>query len=217
MQRYNGLNERAVEFGFVFSHMARLAPRRVLDVGTGTTALPALMRSCGSTVTAIDNVRDYWTDGMVNRHFHVIDDDIRHTRLQDRFDLITCISVLEHIVEHEAAVQNMFSLLAPQGHIVITCPYHEPAYCPNVYDLPGSSVKEKYGFVTQAFSRREVDAWLANSDAEIVTQEYWRFFTGTYWTEGKTIVPPQRASSEEPHQITCLLLRKRAGGQSEAP
>jgi len=93
-QAFTRLNERPIEFGFVFRKLGEIYPRTILDVGTGTTALPHLMRNCGFLVTAIDNVHDYWSSGMINRHYHVIDDDITATRLTDTFDLITCISVL---------------------------------------------------------------------------------------------------------------------------
>lgn len=38
------------------------------------------------------------------------------------FDLITCVSVLEHIPEDEAAVRTMWSLLRPGGRLLLTLP-----------------------------------------------------------------------------------------------
>ncbi|MCM2310377.1 MAG: class I SAM-dependent methyltransferase [Steroidobacteraceae bacterium] len=40
----------------------------------------------------------------------------------ESFDLITCISVLEHIPEDEAAVRTMWSLLRPGGRLLLTVP-----------------------------------------------------------------------------------------------
>ena len=34
-------NERPVEFAFVFSQIAKLAPKTILDVGSGESALPS--------------------------------------------------------------------------------------------------------------------------------------------------------------------------------
>ncbi|NLA49806.1 MAG: hypothetical protein GX876_10140 [Bacteroidales bacterium] len=56
-------NERPLEYAFVFKCIGLLYPKNVLDVGTGTSALPNLIRSCGPLVTAIDNIRDYWRIG----------------------------------------------------------------------------------------------------------------------------------------------------------
>ncbi|CAB5159687.1 hypothetical protein D3OALGA1CA_4965 [Olavius algarvensis associated proteobacterium Delta 3] len=89
LQDFSRFNERPVEYAFVLKKIGEIYPLTILDVGTGTTALPHLMRNCGCLVTATDNKRDYWPNGMHNRHYHVIDDDITATRLSDTFDFIT--------------------------------------------------------------------------------------------------------------------------------
>lgn len=208
-QQFLPVNERPVEYRFVFQHLTHACPRSVLDVGTGMTALPHLMRSCGYLVTAIDNIRAYWPSGMTNRHYHVIDDDIVHTKLTMTFDFITCISVLEHIPDHREAMRSMMKLLNPGGHLVVTFPYHETEYVRNVYDLAGSRVQNKPAFTTQAFSRAEVRTWLEDGAGELIDQEYWQFFTGDHWTCGDRVCPPVKVNSSEKHQISCLAIRKR--------
>jgi SAM-dependent methyltransferase len=207
-QRFRGINERSVEFSFVFKNLARVCPQTVLDVGTGATALPHLIRNCGYVVTATDNIRDYWPDGMFNRHYHIIQDDITRTKLNSQFDFITCVSVLEHIKDYRSAVKSMFSLLKPGGHLVISFPYNERQYVRHVYDLPDSSVTTKYPFITQAFSRSEIDECLRANNGKIIEQEYWQFFTGDYWTCGEQICPPVAVQKEQKHQISCLLIQK---------
>lgn len=207
-QHFAGVNERPVEYRFVFEQLTHAFPRTVLDVGTGRTALPQLMRTCGFLVTAIDNIRDYWARGMVNRHYHVLDEDILAPRLRGPFDFITCVSTLEHIKDHRRAVRNMLALLRPGGRLVLTFPYNERRYVDNVYALPGSIGAGKHPFVTQAFSRGEIEAWLAETPARVVAQEYWRYFSGEFWTLGERVVPPQRAGKDEPHQISCLALER---------
>ncbi len=208
-QEFRGFNERAVEYAYVFENLAEVCPRSVLDVGTGVTALPQLMRTCGSIVTAIDNIRDYWSDGMSNRHFYVLDENILSPKLDKKFDLITCISTLEHISAHDTAVDAMFSLLAPGGRLILSFPYCEDEYVPNVYALPGSIGEDAYPFRTQVYSRRQVDIWLARNNARIVRQEYWKFFSGRFWTLGERIVPPERTGVSQPHQISCLAIERR--------
>ena len=201
-------NERSIEYRFVFENLTELRPEKVLDVGSGTTALPHLIRSCGYLVTAVDNIVDYWPQGMVNRHFHVLHDDITQTKLNEKFDFITCISVLEHIRPHPAAVKSMLSLLNPGGHLVLTCPYNEKTYIENCYALPGSSYGQNSAYICQAFSRNEVDGWLAETGARLVKQEYWQFFTGKHWTVGDVLSHPRRVDAKETHHLTCLLLQK---------
>jgi SAM-dependent methyltransferase len=212
-QDYIGINERPIEFAFLFRQLVNVWPKTILDVGTGKTALPHLMRNCGFLVTATDNIKDYWSSGMVNRHYHVINDDIRRTALKGKFDVITCISVLEHIQEHREAVKSMYLLLNPGGRLILTCPYHEERYAPNVYKHPESSVRVNHPFVTQAFSRQELNSWLADSPFDLVEQEYWYFFDGEYWTCGERIIPPRSVGVHERHQLTCMVLRKKIEGE----
>ncbi|MGZ0172117.1 MAG: class I SAM-dependent methyltransferase [Planctomycetales bacterium] len=207
-QKFTILNERPVEFGFVFRKIGEIAPRTILDVGTGTTALPHLMRNCGCLVTATDNVRDYWPSGMINRHFYIMDDDITATRLADKFDLVTCVSVLEHIQKPDDAVRNMLSLLKPNGHLILTCPYSEQSYVRNVYELPGSSYGQGKPYITQSYSRSELDRWTGENNATIVDQEHWQYWQGEHWTVGEQILPPKLVTSDDRHQHTCILLRK---------
>jgi 2-polyprenyl-3-methyl-5-hydroxy-6-metoxy-1,4-benzoquinol methylase len=207
-QEFFRFNERPSEFAFVFKKLAQLYPKTILDVGTGTTALPHLMRNCGHLVTATDNVKDYWPQGMVNRHYWIVDDDITQTKLVEQFDMVTCVSTLEHIKKFDAAVRNMLRLTKPGGHVIITCPYNEPKYCANCYDLPESAYGQDAPYVTQSYSRKELDGWCRDNGATVVDQEFWQYWTGELWTQGQQIIPPQKTSANEPHQLTCLLLKK---------
>jgi len=216
-QEFLGINERSVEYRFAFEHLTQACPRTVLDVGTGRTALPHLMRSCGFLVTAMDNIKDYWPSAMVNRHYHVLDDDILKPKISGPFDFLTCISTLEHIRDHARAMRNMLSLLKPGGRLVVTFPYNEKTYVENVYALPGSIGADKYPFMTQVFSRRELDLWTRDSGARIIAQEYWRYFDGPFWTIGQRVVPPVRVESSDLHQITCIALVKGSAEGGRAP
>jgi SAM-dependent methyltransferase len=138
----------------------------------------------------------------------VLDDDILAPKVRGPFDFITCVSTLEHIRDHSRAVRMMFSLLKPGGRLVLTFPYSEKTYVENVYALPGSIGADKYPFITQVFSRREIGQWTSENDARLVAQEYWRYFDGPFWTIGKRVVPPVRTEAGELHQISCLALIK---------
>jgi 2-polyprenyl-3-methyl-5-hydroxy-6-metoxy-1,4-benzoquinol methylase len=207
-QEFTRFNERPIEFSFVFRKLGEIYPRTILDVGTGTTALPHLMRNCGCLVTATDNVRDYWPSGMLNRHYHIIDDDITSTRLSDTFDLITCISVLEHIQQPDDAIRNLFSLLKPNGYLILTFPYNERSYVRNVYELPGSGYGQGASYITQSYSRNELDRWLQENPGKIIDQEYWQFWAGDHWTAGKQLIPPKSVTVSDQHQLTCIMMRK---------
>ena len=208
LQRWSKRNERPIEYAFALDVLRDACPQSVLDVGTGTTAWPSLLRTCGYVVTAIDNVQDYWPAGMFNRHWHVLNDDIRAPKSRTQHDAITCLSVLEHIEESAAAVQGMFSLLKPGGSLIITCPYKEDEYVPNAYALPRAGYGQNAPYVCQQYDRSHVNRWLAENDAELVSQAYWRFFDGVYWTEGSALEPPRKTRKDRPHQISCMHFKK---------
>ena len=207
-QKFTRVNERPIEYRFVFHHLARLHPKTVLDVGTGTTALPHLIRHCGFLVTSIDNTHDYWSEGMFNRSFYVIKDDITATKLSSRFDFITCVSVLEHIHKADEAVASLFRLLRPGGHVVITCPYKEARHIENVYTMEGASYGQDLPYICRMYSRQDVNRWLDTHHGRLVDQEFWQVWTGDLWTFGELVTPPRPVSASVNHQLTCILLQK---------
>lgn len=208
LQAFLGRNERSIEFSFLFRKLTEVWPKKILDVGTGKTALPHLMRNCGFIVAATDNIKDYWPQGMVNRHYHVIDDDITNTSLTEAYDFISCISVLEHIQNHQSAMYNMSQLLKEGGDLIVTFPSSPNKYCPNVYELSDSNAGERFSFKTQSFSKNEIIEWSQICGLKIVEQEYWNFFEGDYWTCGAQLAKPRKVNFDDRYQLTCIHFKK---------
>jgi len=206
--RYKHVNERIVEFAFAFKWLSKVCPRQVLDVGSGTTSWPHVVANCGFRVTAIDKVRGYTKGGFLNRHYYVVNDDITDSRITREFDFITCISVLEHIPNHKAALRGMFRLLRPGGHLVLTFPYNDKKYIDNVYKLPGAGYGKSARYICQVYSREEIDSWLEENSGVIVEQEYYEVFSGDFWTFGERIHPPRRVTQEARCHLTCLVIQK---------
>ena len=200
--------ERLVEYRFVLASLFRTAPHTVLDVGTGTTALPHLLNSCGFIVTAIDNIDDYWEGGICNRHFYIIHDNITQTQITKTFELISCVRVLEHIRNHEAAIQCMFSLLGEGASLALTFPYNANRYIQKVYKLPAAGYGENAPYICQVFWRNEVDNWLRKNKGTIVEQEYWQSFSGDLWTCCERLYPMGHVTKQEQHQLCCILVQK---------
>jgi SAM-dependent methyltransferase len=190
---YDKINERAVEYSFVFKWLWRCNPKTVLDVGPGKSALPNLIASCGYKVTAIDQMVNYWGNKFYNRHFFVQKDDITNPKLESRFDVITCIGTLEHIKDYDLAISNMFRLLNRKGHLILTFPYNENEY-----------VEEMWGdrrYISQTFCRENVDNWLETNHGIILDQKYY-----TLHSQGKSIDIIQEVDSCDEHDLTCIII-----------
>jgi SAM-dependent methyltransferase len=204
-QVFGRVNERPIEYSFAFRALNQAQPQRVLDVGTGKTAFPALVRTCGFVVTAADNIRDYWPRGMFNPHWHVIDDDILKSDIASgTFDAVTCISVLEHIIDPVQAIQSMHRLLRPGGTLILTTPFGEVGH-PNVYTLPGSYGAENT-YPCRQSSPIDLAHWL-QSGFSLRAVEYWKLFeTGEFWSCGPLLRPP--SESQQPAHLGCFVLTK---------
>ena len=138
----------------------------------------------------------------------------------NQFPFVTCISVLAHIPNHNEAVRNMIGLVEDHGHLVLTFPYNERNYHHNIYSHRDAGYHHNiyshrdagYGqnasFVTQVYSRKEIEEWTRPGSIKIIEQKYFKVFTGEFWTFGKRIKPPIEVSKDEVHHLTCILLKK---------
>jgi len=122
--------------------------------------------------------------------------------------MVTCISVLEHINNFDAAIDGMVSLLEKPGYIVLTFPYNENRFIDNVYALEEAGYGQDASYKCHVFSRAKVLAWCDKHSLELVRQEYWKVFSGEYWTFGERVYPNVQVGVDEKHHLTCLVLKK---------
>ena len=137
----------------------------------------------------------------------IIKYSITNQKIKENFDLITCISTLEHIIDHKEAVRNMFSLLKKGGYLILSFPYNEKRYIYNIYDSSEAGYGKLNPYICQVFSRNEIKSWLDKNKHNILEQEYYKVFTGKYWTFGKRLSIPQKVSKGELHHLTTLLIK----------
>ena len=124
----------------------RYVPRLILDVGCAQGTLALLLGERGYKVYAID-IRESFLEYAKTRYEHgeveLICGDILKTEFKEKFDLIFANQVVEHLVYPIPLLKHLRSLLAPNGHLVMTTPNH--TYIRN--DLPSHSnigVAEQY-------------------------------------------------------------------------
>jgi hypothetical protein len=146
--RLAGVNERIVEVPHAHAAAGRLEPgSAVLDVGSCESMLAVELASLGLDVTALDP-RTY---PFRHPNVEVVSSTVEQWRGPDRpFDLITCVSTLEHLgvgaygqeVSDDADLMAMALFrkwLAVDGEVLITVPYGAPRVdeFQRVYDEDG--------------------------------------------------------------------------------
>lgn len=202
------LNERTTEYGYALSRLARFGGiRRVLDIGAGDTSFPHLLSRCGYQVDAIDNWQDFWKHNPANRHFHVIKDDITAPKkVTAQYDAITCISTLEHIENHDAALQHITWLLRRNGHFILTVPCTNKEYRHDVHD-------GNRDYITKSFTAFQVDLWRSWFFGYLANEEHYIGFKGDYWNEGERISPPWHTKTDD-YNLGCyhFIRTKEWGG-----
>lgn len=129
------LNDRTLEWPWVLKAAKEMENKGlVLDVGSSNTPLPLDLENLGFDVKALDINA---SKTIIGKNINVIASDIRNIPLPDNsLDLITCVSVLEHIgvkgrygtKENDSdgdmkAMCEMSRLLKPGGCLLITIPY----------------------------------------------------------------------------------------------
>lgn len=106
-----------------------VAGKRVLDVGCGVGRWSRLLASRGAEVTGVDlsptmiaqAARRAAAGGLGERCRFIVQDSAALT-VDGSFDTILCVTVLQHILDHDAlrsALRRMARHLAPEGRLVI--------------------------------------------------------------------------------------------------
>jgi 2-polyprenyl-3-methyl-5-hydroxy-6-metoxy-1,4-benzoquinol methylase len=204
---FQTINERPVEYTFAFTCLQRLCTGKILDIGSGQSSWPHLLSNCGYQITAIDKIDLYWSH-YFNRHYKILKDDIVQPQLQDKFQVATCLSVLEHIKDHQMAVRNVHQLLEKDGYLILTFPYNEHHYHGDIYKHPAARVEQQANFITQVYSRAQINEWLTQTSFKIIEQTYYKVFSGELWAFGDRLIPSIQVEKTHLHHLTCLLLQK---------
>ena len=169
-------DSRIIEDSFAFSKIIKMDIGKAADIGCVARhnyISPSLAMN-GWEVWGID-IRSEWQFHHPN--FHFIQGDIRETDLKSyTFDLVTCISTLEHIgligyygnqVEIEQgdfeAMEQIWRILKKDGTLILTVPYRD-----TYNERPGTRVYDmkRLNNILEGFSIQEKHIWLQDKKGD---------------------------------------------------
>jgi 2-polyprenyl-6-hydroxyphenyl methylase/3-demethylubiquinone-9 3-methyltransferase len=107
-----------------------LAGRSALDVGCGAGLLAEPLARLGAKVTGVDAAAENVEAARLHADGSALAIDYRHGELATlglgRFDLVTCLEVLEHVADKPAFVAALADRLAPGGLMILSTPNRTP-------------------------------------------------------------------------------------------
>lgn len=166
--------------GIITTHLPNGS--RILDVGCAQGTLAITLAEKGYRVTAND-IRDYYLNyarlrddtGSVS---FVVGNFVEY-RPDEPFDAVIFTEVIEHVVEHEPFLKNIWNCLRPGGLLVVTTPNHDyfreklPSY--SEVSLPENKDKE---FTADGsdhfylFTKEELEHLIASSGFELAEHRF---------------------------------------------
>lgn len=97
---------------------------RAVDIGCGGGILAEAMAAAGATVTGIDMAEGPLAVARLHQHESGTDVDYRHTTAEElaateagRFDVVTCLEMLEHVPDPAQVIRSCTELVRPGGHV----------------------------------------------------------------------------------------------------
>lgn len=141
--------------------------RSLLDVGCGDGQLLLWLRSWapeGAELVGADLSPDT-VEANTKQHkfasFSVL--DVQREALDRTFDVVVCTEVLEHLDHQREALKNLASMVAPGGHLILTCPTGKV-----------HATEKHFGHVSHP-RPAELETGLREAGLEVVRLENWGF------------------------------------------
>lgn len=158
----------------LFIHM--LEGKKILEVGCGTGNLLQLLASSGLELSGTDYSNEYLNKARKkNPHIVFFQGDLTDKKSWESsansYDSIICSEVLEHIVDDLIALQIIFSLLKPNGVLIITVPAFNALY---------SSFDKKIGH-HRRYSMKTICDVVKRAGFIIERKRYWNFLGMFGW------------------------------------
>lgn len=120
-QRYKFTNR----FKLAYFRLVLHKPKYWLDIGAGNGYLASLLRKelSDSKMFGVDFVKEILKDAKDFDHRLLVDIDHSFLPLKtNSIDYITCMDVLEHLILQTKTLQDIYRVLKPGGHFLLSVP-----------------------------------------------------------------------------------------------
>jgi len=132
--------EKALNYNrWIFARVRDHVGRRIIEVGSGIGNIIAELVNHPDVeqIVATDHapgslnvIRDrFGTDNFLDTVIWDANDPVPEVLSDQTFDTVICSNVLEHVENHQAALQSMRRLLKPEGRLLLLVPAHPALYC----------------------------------------------------------------------------------------
>jgi len=94
----------------------------ILEIGSGDEEKKQ------SVISIFKDANTFLQTDIKEEYNHMFLDITRPLEIENKFDLVICTSVLEHIFEMNLAVENLKKLVKKEGHLFISVPFIYPLH-----------------------------------------------------------------------------------------
>lgn len=146
---------------------------RVLDVGAGDSIFPIYLASRGFDVTAVDVAFDGSLGVRHGVDVAYVEADMSDLPLpSDGFDVVFCISVIEHLPDAAipAALAEIRRVVRPGGALLLTTDYYDDAEAEIWHRSPEQEFQVDWGVFDEARLRRlilDAPGWRLEGDLDL--------------------------------------------------
>jgi SAM-dependent methyltransferase len=179
LQLYKKSLKKKEKIDFLLHSLKNLHGKRCLEVGCARGTVSHFLRTAGGDWLHADTD---WTNVQAAHSL------IKNGALQippnvlpfpdTTFDVIVSLDYLEHVHDDNAALNELWRVLKPEGRLLISTPTTGPTFVLNKIKPAIGLTLDKYGHVREGYDLKNLKARLTKQGYEIVSSStYSRFFT----------------------------------------
>lgn len=198
------LNRSKIIENIARKNVFRDTPLRILNIGVATGASTQMLEKYG-TVVSVEYDKDCFefVSGVLKGT--VLNASITELPFEaDAFDLVCAFDVIEHVEDHQLAVNEMYRVCKPGGHVYVTVPAYMSLW--SKHDVINHHVRR--------YTRKNLTALFTELRGRKITSTYFNslLFPPIYlFRVISTLIRPPRAAEQESSDFDVIQSKSIAG------